>query len=114
MTEQEFMAIWQSQQATPTELEYRLYYDDQGFPLCYSTEKIPGQYIVIDKQTYVDGSKHIRIINGQIKVVKIVYGKKLVPAQQGQACHSTDVAIVVGADQPHQCWNIKHEEPVDD
>ncbi len=108
------MAIWQDQHSAPTELEYRLYYDDQGFPLFYSTEKISGNYLVIDQQTYVDGAKHIRVINGQIKIVKTVYGKKLVPAQQGQTCHVTNVAMIVGADQPHQCWAIKHEEPLDD
>ena len=114
MTEEEFLRIYQSQQTVVTELEYRLYYDELGFPLFYSTEKVPGNYIVVDQETYMNSPKHVRIIDGKLKIIKTVYGKKLVQSDQGQACHPLDVAVVVATDQPHVLWSIKHEEPVND
>lgn len=114
MTEQEFLAIWQGQTIESVELEYRLYYDDLGFPLFYSTEKVDGNYIVVDKETYLNSPKHIRIIDGKIKVVKTVFGKKLAPSDQGRACDPSDVCVLVDESQPNIRWTIKHEEPIDD
>lgn len=114
MTEQEFFSIWQNQQTVPVELEYRLYYDDQGFPLFYSTENVEGRYVVVDKDTYLCPPKHVRVIDGKLKVIKTIFGKKLAPRDTGQSCHPHDVAIVVGPDQDHVKWDIKHEEPINE
>ena len=114
MTEQEFMAIWHSQATDEQVLEYRLYYDDHGWPLHYSTQQEPGNYIVVDQETYLNSPKHVRVINGKLKIVKVIFGKKLVPASTGQLCDPTDVAVVVSDNQPHSFWTIKHEEVTDD
>lgn len=114
MNLQEFLDIWQAQATCDTVLEYRLYYDEQGWPLHYSTQQEPGNYIVVDQETYSNGAKHVRVVGGKIKTFQVVFGKKLAPSSQGQACHPSDVAVVVASDQPHCCWQIKHEEPVDD
>ena len=114
-TEQEFLEIRQNQQVDVIQLEYRLYYDEQGFPLFYSTEKVAGNYVVVDEQTYVNGPKHVRVIDGQLKIVKTVYGKKLVPSAQGQACDARDICVIVtDLAQPTMTWSIKHEEIKDD
>jgi hypothetical protein len=115
MTEQEFFEIWQTQNTVVSEIEYRLYYDDQGFPLFYSVDPVPGLFVIVDKQTYLDSPKHVRVINGKLRIVKTVYGKKLVPSQQGQACDSRDVCVIsVDLDQLSTKWAIKHEEPIDE
>jgi hypothetical protein len=114
MTEQDFLSIWQDQQPCQVELEFRLYYDEQGFPLFYSTEQAPGNYVVVDQQTYLDGPKHIRVIDGKLKIVKTVFGKKLAPASYGQACDPRDVCVVVDPTQANVCWAIRHEEPIDE
>ena len=114
MTEQEFLEIWFNQRTDQVEIEYRLYYDEQGWPLFYSTERVEGNYVVIDRQTYLDSPKHIRIVDGKIKRIKVLFGKKLVPAEQGQACDSTDVCVIVADQSPSKKWAIKHEEPEED
>ena len=114
MTEQEFLEIWSNQRTDQIEIEYRLYYDEQGWPLFYSTERVEGNYIVVDKQTYLDSPKHIRIVEGKIKRIKVLFGKKLVPAEQGQSCDPADVCVIVADQLPSKKWAIKHEEPEED
>ena len=81
MTPDEFRAIWESSSQQPLpELEYRLYYDENGFPLFYSTEDLPGLYVKVDQQTFLSGPKSIRVIDGKIVETKIAWTKKLIPA----------------------------------
>ena len=114
MTEQEFLEIWINQRTDQVEIEYRLYHDGQGWPLFYSTERVEGNYVVVDKQTYLDSPKHIRVVEGKIKRIKVLFGKKLVPAEQGQACDPADVCVIVADQLPSKKWGIKHEEPEED
>jgi len=111
MTEEEFFNIWQNQaSAVHGEPEYRLYYDENGFPLFYSTEALPGNYVVVDQDTYYHGPKHIRIVNGKIVVYRTTFSKKLVPSTEGVACAVNDVCVVVDVDQPHVAWCLKKQE----
>ena len=69
MTLEEFLGIVESQQsAVHSPPEYRLYYDDEGFPLFYSVEQLPGNYIVVDQATYLSGPKHIKVVDGKLVV----------------------------------------------
>ena len=115
LTEEEFFGIWSSQvQATPKALEFRLYHDENGFPLFFSMEDLPGNYVVVDKEMYLGGPRNIRVVNGKLKVYQTMFGKKLVPSAQGQACDPRDICVVVSEDYPHTKWNLKHQEPKDD
>jgi hypothetical protein len=115
MTEEEFWAIWQAGATTPApELEYRLYYDENGFPLFYSTDDIPGMFIKIDQETFLNGPKHIKVIDGKIVEAEITWLKKIIPSSQGTSCHPQDVCVVVDSDQPHTNWRLKHKEPKHD
>ena len=115
MTEEEFFSIWQNQvSAVHGDPEYRLYYDDNGFPLFYSMEQLPGNYIVVDQDTYLSGAKHIRVINGKIVVYQTTFAKKLVPSTNGVACAVNDVCVVVAKDQPHVAWCLKKQELEDE
>ena len=115
LTEEEFFGIWSSQvQATPKALEFRLYHDENGFPLFFSMEDLPGNYVVVDKEMYLGGPRNIRVVNGKLKVYQTMFGKKLVPSDLGQTCDSRDICIIVPEDQPHVKWNLKHQEPEDD
>jgi hypothetical protein len=112
MTPEEFWAIWENSAPAPSpEIEYRLYYDDNGFPLFYSMEDSPGMYIRVDKDTFFNGPKHIRVIDGKIVETQICWTKKLIPAPLGVSCHPQDVCIIVDPEQPHTNWRLKHEEP---
>jgi len=113
MTEEEFWSIWRNtpQPVPPPVPEYRLYYDENGFPLFYSTENLPGMYIVIDQATYLHNSKHIRIVDGKLIEMQICSTKKIIPSAQGHRCDPWDVCVIVDQDQPHVNWKLKYEEP---
>ena len=110
MTEQEFWEIWASQKTDTPVIEYRLYYNDQGFPLFFSTTDEPGNYIVIDEQTFVASPKHIRVVDGKLIEYKTSVVKKLIPSDHGQCCHPSDVCIVVDKAEAHVQWDYKQLE----
>jgi hypothetical protein len=111
MTEEEFWAIFQAHAQEPQpEIEYRLYYDENGLPLFYSTEQVPGMYILIDQETFLNGPTHIKVIDGKIIEAEICWTKKIVPSTQGTACHPLDVSVVVADDQPAQRWQLQHKD----
>ena len=114
MTEEEFFAIWNS--VTPTQLvaEYRLYYDENGYPLFYTSEDLPGNYIVVDEKMVASSPANIRIHDGKVISYRKIYGKKLKPSSSGQACDPWDVCVIVTPDRPNTQWKLTHEEPVDD
>jgi hypothetical protein len=115
MTPEEFWGILEAQKpAVHAPLEYRLYYDEDGFPLFYSVEDLPGNYIVVDQDTYLHSPTHIKVVDGKMVVYKISFAKKLVPSKYGQPCDPRDVCVVVGEDQEHIKWNLKHQEQKDE
>jgi len=82
-------------------LEYRLYYNDLGEPLFYSTDNEPGNYITVDKETYDTGRYDVRVSNDRlIKPAQYIY-QKLIPVTLG-----IDVSIVL----PGQTWKLKRYE----
>ena len=51
------------------ELEYRLYYDDQGRPTAMASHDYPdGNYIVITREQYDNPNYNVRVANGRIVV----------------------------------------------
>ena len=90
MTEQEFWDILQAP-VISYPIFYRLYHDN-GVPLFFSMEDLPGTYIEIDQETYSRNNSNVRI-------------HKLAPGKTGTPCHPDDVSIVVAPDQPHQRWS---------
>jgi len=77
-------------------VEYRLYYNKEtGRALFYSMSNDDGDYVVIDKETYVRGKMNIQVVDGKLHetVYSVVY--KLVPnVQTGTPCYEYDVSIV--------------------
>jgi hypothetical protein len=95
-------AEWDRQEPDP--VFFRLYHDEQGSPVVYSMEDLPGTYIEIDQATYAKNSYQVRVING--KLIHIDYAKvysKLRPGDSGTPCHPQDVAIVVDT-EPNIKW----------
>ena len=110
MTPEEFWTILYD---VPPEIEpiHRLYYNDQGEPLFYATEDLPGNYIDIDTETFARASSRVKVSNGQIITTAThCVSRKLVPAEHGVACDSRDVCVVVNTELPHTKWIIKHYE----
>lgn len=90
-------------------LFYRLYYNEQGHPLFYSMEDVPGNYVEIDRQTFANPPKHAKIIDGALtNSPPAVLTKKMVPSETtGSCCLPTNVSIVVDRLESHQLWNSK-------
>lgn len=111
-TTDNFWSVWNSWTPPVTKtLTYRLYYDEQGQPLFYSMEELPGNYIELDRETWTLAPANIRIRNGQIEYVDRYTAVKLVPEQKtGTACDPRDVCIVVNQQQPHTIWGFKNND----
>jgi|688.fasta_scaffold359463_3 hypothetical protein len=88
----------------PKPVFFRLYHQD-GVPLFYSMEDIPGTYVEIDAETFSRSSMHVRVRDG--KLVESIWRTtaKLVPSAHGTPCHPYNVAIVVPETEPHQRWS---------
>ena len=85
--------VWEAPKIIPP--EFRLYYDDKGNVVCYSCEKLEGQYIIIDALTYAIARPDVKIIDGKISTVApdaVVY--KLMPSDDGTACAMEDISII--------------------
>ena len=111
-TTKNFFAAWENN--TPPQIvvpRYKLYYDADGHPLLYTMEEIEGNYIDIDRETYVLASNRVRVVDGRLRFLKSkTTVKKLVPNQpNGTACDPRDVCMIV--DQtPNVKWKIKIDE----
>lgn len=90
----------------PPEVFWRLYYDEAGYPLFYSMEDKPGNYIDITPEQFQRASMRVRVRDGRLVELNTNPIKKKVPADTGTPCHPKDVSIVVSREQTHQCWRI--------
>lgn len=96
----------------PKPIIYRLYYNEDGSPNCYTMDDLPGKYIEVDRETFIGHLWNVRVVDGALKVIPITkHSSKLVPAcDQGTACHPGDVCIVVDKHKKHTLWNLKDYE----
>ena len=109
MTPEEFWNILYS----PPEVKpvfYRLYHAADGVPLFYSMEDLPGTYIEIDQETYVQSESKVRVRDGEMVKINWKVSTKLVPGNSGSPCHPDNVAVIVAEDQPHTRWSKKTYE----
>jgi hypothetical protein len=86
--------------------EFRLYYDEKGYVVTYTCEKLDGNYVVIDTTTYAEARPDIRVIDG--KLVRSTVGaviSKLYPADTGVLCETEDLSIITHTNGQH--WKLK-------
>jgi hypothetical protein len=109
MTPEELIKLFHSVPEPPL-LFYRLYHDDQGHPLFYSMEDMPGTYIEIDQATFSRSPSNVRVRDRQLVEVSWSTTTKLVPGDCGTPCHPDNVAVVVAEDQPCIRWSKRTYE----
>jgi hypothetical protein len=109
-TDNFWAAFGQPSEDPPPLVFYRLYHDGQGYPLFYSMEDLPGNYIEIDQETYARSSSKVRVVDGKLKKNNVVATAKLTPSTTGTACHPADICIVVPVNQPHIKWSFKRND----
>jgi len=105
MTEDEFFAALEP--VSPVVKIHRLYYDEQGAPLFFSQEDLPGKYIDIPWEVYINPPKHFKVINNSIVLLDTAIVKKLYPTKGGTPCHPQDISIVVKNTEPNIKWSFR-------
>lgn len=96
---EDFVIVWEAPPIVKP--EFRLYYDEKGKVLFYTSEKPEGNYIVVDALTYAEGRPDLRIVDGRISTVNqgSVVSKLVPDKSEGVECSIEDVSIIV----PKKC-----------
>ena len=101
---EEYTIIWEA--PVLEKPEFRLYYDEKGYPICYTCEKLDGNYVVIDSLTFAEARPDIRVVDGQI--IKASSGaviSRLYPNTEGVLCEIEDISIITETNG--QYWKLK-------
>jgi len=111
MTEEEFWSILRDV-TEPKPVFYRLYHNDDGSPIIYSMEVLPGNYIEVDPSTYALAPFNVKVIDGKLTYINpVITVKKLQPNNwTGTACDPRDICVVVDTDQTHTKWTMVNNE----
>ncbi len=105
----EVMAAFEWPESKP--VSYRLYYNDDGSPQCYSMDDLPGKYVEIDQEAFVHRRWNVRVVDQKLVVVPpAVITKKLIPSDHGTSCHPHDVCVVIDGHKPNTKWKLKTNE----
>lgn len=109
-TEDDVIIIWEAPKIVPP--EFRLYYDDAGKVICYTCEKLEGNYIVIDALTYAQGRPDVRIIDGKISTVSnhCIVSKLMPHPTQGIQCEEEDVSVISVNETETLRWKLNTYE----
>ena len=112
-TTENFLQAWSEfQWPDPIVPIYRLYYNNDGTPKCYSMEEMPDKYVEVDAETFALRPWNVRVINGKFTIITPpVTVQKLQPTLNlGTPCHPQDVCVIVSNAQPHVTWNKEINE----
>jgi hypothetical protein len=104
MSDEEHIIFWEA--PIIVKPEFRLYYDDKGYLICYTCEKLEGNYIVIDATTFAESRPDVRVIDGRL--VKSNTGavvSRLYPSTEGTLCEVEDISIIAESIGRH--WKLK-------
>lgn len=105
---EEFLNFWKNYQFPDVKpIFFRLYYNDQGEPVTYTMEDLPGKYIEITAEQFSLSDPHVIVKNEQIIKLNVESTSKLIPDSTGTPCAIDDVAVVVDSSEPHVKWNLK-------
>jgi hypothetical protein len=109
LTAENFWKIWSESAVSAPEVFYRLYYNDDGSPVCYTMEDLPGNYIDVDMSTYLVGSYNVRVIDQKLvhlPTTELVTKLRPNPLS-GTACDPQDICVVVDENMSHVKWSLQ-------
>lgn len=92
--------------------EYRLYYDDHGRVITYTTENIDGKYIVITPLQYAEARPDIVIVDGNIVETHQNTGIYTLTRNliDGTKCSKYDINIIVDSADDGYFWKLERNE----
>jgi len=108
MTDKTFITIWEAPKVTAP--EFRLYYDEAGRVICYTGDKLDGNFIVVDAKTFAEGRPDVRVVDGNLATNNsgsVI--SKLIPNELiGQACAAEDISMIVDENEDivKQYWKL--------
>ena len=107
ITAEDFWSVWTEPVAPVPSVFYRLYHNNDGSPVGYTMEDLPGNYIEVDKDTYLIGSFNVKVVNQKLVYLSTVKNiSKLKPNNTGTACDPQDICVVVTENVPHVKWSL--------
>jgi hypothetical protein len=88
------------------EIEFRLYYDEHGKVITYSTENIPNKnYIVITKEQFAEARSDVLVKNNKFVYTHLRrHVEKLVKSTTGTKTSKYDVNIITNGDTDYVFW----------
>lgn len=94
------------------QIEFRLYYAEDGSVLTYTCDHLEGQYIVIDKQTFAEARPDVKVVNGKvISAISNLIISKLKPNSVGVATHPEDISVIADEnDKDKVFWKLQVNE----
>jgi hypothetical protein len=107
-TTENFWQVWSSfAWPEPVVPSYRLYYNLDGSPKCYSMDQLADKYIEVDAETYACRPWNVRVVDEKLTYIQPpVTVHKLQPNSDiGTVCHPLNVCVIVSEDKPHIKWN---------
>lgn len=105
-----FLEFWKNYVwPEPKPVEFRLYHDQQGRAIEYSMQEREGEFILITAEEFARRDHRARVVNGRITFPRPMAPPKLVPGENGTACHSWSVAVV-SHNETDQRWSLKTHE----
>lgn len=90
--------------------EFRLYYDDNGDVICYSSDNTvyPYKYVVIDAKTYAEGRPDLKVINEKIvRKTSRKFISKYVKSNEGIKCLRDDISIIATDEKNTTTWKFE-------
>jgi hypothetical protein len=112
-TTENFWKVWNEfKWPDPVPASYRLYYNDDGTPKCYTMEDMPDKYIEVDAETFARRPWNVRVDNEKLIIIDpVVTVQKLQSNKDlGTPCHPQDVCVIVSKNQSHTLWNKQTNE----
>ncbi len=90
---------------------FRLYHDEQGRVITYTTENLPGNYITITREQFAEARPDVLVVDGRIELTHAMTKvRKLhtVDHMPAQAASRWDVNIVAdpATDTDWQLWSM--------
>lgn len=111
MTPEEFWDIWHQSEPDYRPTQYRLYYNDLGWPIEYTNDAKPGNYINVTPEIFVTQPRGARVVNNQLVIVDLAkQTRKLIPNNTGTSCDSRNVCVII-EQEPCTKWSLKTYDP---
>jgi hypothetical protein len=107
-TTENFWKAWSEfEWPTVTTPVFRLYYNEDGSPKCYSMDELSDKYVEVDADTFALRPWNVRVVEGKLTYIQppIVVQKLKPNTEYGILCDPRDVCIVVPHQHAHIKWN---------